>query len=108
MVLKLNPTAPQDLPTINFFNLPNQFTGNFSQASDSSKAINSTIAANGVDVVFPVAGPQISDTLAALQKAGNGKVVGVDTDQQKQYPGDADRFITSAFKDVTSSVNYML
>lgn len=96
------------LPKINFLTLKNQFSGNFNQASPASKAINSSLVNNGADIIFPVAGPQISDTLAALANKGNGKVIGVDTDQQLQYSEAANRFITSALKNVSTSVDYML
>jgi len=46
--------------------------------------------------------------LAALANKGNGKVIGVDTDQQLQYHEAVDRFITSALKNVATSVDYML
>lgn len=97
-----------ELPTINFLALKNQFTGNFNQASPASKAINGSLVDKGADIIFSVAGPQISDTLAALAAKGNGKVIGVDTDQQLQYRESANRFITSALKNVSTSVAYML
>lgn len=109
-VQKLNPDydISIELPKVNFLALKNQFSGNFNQASPASKAINSSLVNSGADIIFPVAGPQISDTLAALEAKGNGKVIGVDTDQQLQYRGAADRFITSALKNVSTSVDYML
>lgn len=109
-VHKLNPDfdVNTELPIISFLPLKNQFTGNFNQASPASKAINGSLVDNGADIIFSVAGPQISDTLAALATKGNGKVIGVDTDQQLQYSESADRFITSALKNVSKSVNYML
>lgn len=109
-VQKLNPNydVSAALPKINFLALKNQFSGNFNQASPASKAINSSLVNNGADIIFPVAGPQISDTLAALANKGNGKVIGVDTDQQLQYHEAVDRFITSALKNVATSVDYML
>lgn len=96
------------LPKINFVSLPNQFTGNFDQASTSSKALNSSLVDEGTNIIFPVAGPQTADTLAALKLKGNGKVVGVDTDQQLQYTESANYFITSALKNISGSINYML
>ncbi len=109
-VQKLNPDydISTELPKINFLALKNQFSGNFNQSSPAAKAINSSLVNNGADIIFSVAGPQISDTLAALATKGNGKVIGVDTDQQLQYRGQADRFITSALKNVSTSVDYML
>ncbi|WP_375317401.1 BMP family ABC transporter substrate-binding protein [Spiroplasma endosymbiont of Virgichneumon dumeticola] len=95
------------LPNINFVTSGNQFSGNFTQGSDSSRGINDSLIRQGADIIFPVAGPQTEDTLAAL-KSGNGKIIGVDTDQQVQYPKSTDRFITSAQKDIVSSIDFML
>ncbi|MDQ7983174.1 MAG: BMP family ABC transporter substrate-binding protein [Spiroplasma sp.] len=107
-ILNSNFDVNNDLPTIKFVDLPNQFTGNFNQASTSSKAINTALVSAGTNIIFPVAGPQTSDTLSALEAKGNGKVIGVDTDQQLQYGESADRFITSALKNIVGSVNYMM
>lgn len=107
----LNPDfdLSQPLPHINFVGLENQFTGNFDQASPSSKALNDSLVSQGSNVIFPVAGPQTSDTISALQsKSSNGKIVGVDTDQALQYPGSIDYFLTSALKDIVSSVSITL
>ncbi|WP_342276585.1 BMP family ABC transporter substrate-binding protein [Spiroplasma endosymbiont of Nebria brevicollis] len=104
----LNPQfSLSTLPNIDFVTSGNQFSGNFTQGSDSSRGINDSLVRQGADIIFPVAGPQTEDTLAAL-KSGNGKIIGVDTDQQAQYPKSADRFITSAQKDIVSSVDLML
>lgn len=108
-VKELNPNFEGDLPTIDFVKLENQFTGNFDQASPASKALNGALVDAGANVIFPVAGPQTSDTISALQSKGtNGKVIGVDTDQALQYTESADYFLTSALKNIVGSVNYML
>lgn len=105
----LNPDFNHALPKIEFISLSNQFTGNFDQASVSSKSLNSALVDAGANVIFPVAGPQTSDTLSAIQSKGkNYKVIGVDTDQALQYKESASFFLTSALKDIVNSVNYML
>lgn len=107
----LNPNFDEEkpLPQIEFVHLSNQFTGNFDQASRESKNLNAILVEKGVNVIFPVAGPQTSDTLQALKNGNkNGKVIGVDTDQQLQYKESADYFLTSALKNIEGSVNYML
>ncbi|MBE4704319.1 BMP family lipoprotein [Spiroplasma platyhelix] len=99
----------QPVPKIGFVELPNQFTNNFDQASSESKSVNSLLVENGANIIFPVAGPQTSDTLSAIQsKRKNYKVIGVDTDQALQYTESADYFLTSALKDISNSVDYML
>jgi len=100
--------SSDDLPKISFVYAGTQFSDDFVQASHNSKAINDALVAQGSNIIFPVAGPQTADTLASLGKNGKGMIIGVDSDQSKQYPGSADRFITSAEKDVKHSVNYML
>ena len=104
----LNPSFYSPLPNIQFIKLSKQFSGNFTQGSDGSKGINDVLVQQGSDIIFPVAGPQTEDTLASLKKFGQGKIIGVDTDQQLQYPQFADRFITSAEKDLISSIKIML
>lgn len=104
----LNPSFESPLPNIEFVKLGKQFSGNFTQGSESSKGINDALGQEGSDIIFPVAGPQTEDTLSSLKKYGQGKIIGVDTDQQRQYPQSADRFITSAEKDLVSSINFML
>lgn len=107
----LNPDfdITKPLPKISFVNLPNQFTGNFDQASISSKALNDSLVNQGSNIIFPVAGPQTSDTLSAIQsKRTRGKVIGVDTDQQLQYKESANYFLTSALKNIVGSVNKTL
>lgn len=108
-VKKMNPEFDQDLPHIGFVESGSQFTGNFDQASSSSKALNGNLVSQGANVIFPVAGPQTSDTLSAITSQGkNYKVIGVDTDQALQYTESADYFLTSALKDIPNSVEYML
>ena len=104
----LNPSFNSTLPNIEFVKLGKQFSGNFTQGSESSKAINDALGQEGSDIIFPVAGPQTEDTLTKIKKYGQNKIIGVDTDQQLQYPQSADRFITSAEKDLVSSINFML
>lgn len=104
----LNPNFNGSLPTIQFVKLGTQFSGNFTQGSESSKGINDALVQQGSDIIFPVAGPQTEDTLSSLKKYGQGKIIGVDTDQQLQYPQSAARFITSAKKDLVNSINVML
>lgn len=107
-VKTLNPEFNGQLPTIKFISLPNQFSGDFNQSSDGSKGINNALVAQGAQIIFPVSGPQAADTISALQTKGNGKVIGVDTDQQQKFPEAADRFITSALKDILDSLYVML
>lgn len=104
----LNPNFTSPLPNIEFIKLGKQFSGNFTQGSESSKGINDALVQQGSDIIFPVAGPQTEDTLSSLKKVGQGKIIGVDTDQQLQYPQSADRFITSAKKNLVSSIKFML
>lgn len=110
-VKTLNPDfdESQALPTIKFIELPNQYTGSFDQASTGSKSLNDQLMIEGTHIIFPVAGPQTSDTLAAIQSRGrNSKVVGVDTDQALQYTESTNMFLTSALKNINGSINYML
>ncbi|WP_339040829.1 BMP family ABC transporter substrate-binding protein [Spiroplasma endosymbiont of Apeira syringaria] len=104
----LNSDFKEPLPNIKFINSGTQFSGDFTQGSKGSQAINDDLARQKTNIIFPVAGPQTEDTLSSLKKSGQGKIIGVDTDQQLQYPQSADRFITSAEKDLISSIKLML
>ncbi|WP_342261047.1 BMP family ABC transporter substrate-binding protein [Spiroplasma endosymbiont of Notiophilus biguttatus] len=104
----LNSDFKEPLPNIKFITSGTQFSGDFTQGSKGSQAINDDLARQKTNIIFPVAGPQTEDTLSSLKKSGQGKIIGVDTDQQLQYPQSADRFITSAEKDLISSIKLML
>lgn len=104
----LNSNFKEPLPNIKFITSGTQFSGDFTQGSKGSQAINDDLVRQKTNIIFPVAGPQTEDTLSSLKKSGQGKIIGVDTDQQLQYLQSADRFITSAEKDLISSIKLML
>ncbi|TCG11461.1 BMP family ABC transporter substrate-binding protein [Mycoplasma todarodis] len=61
----------------------------------------------GADVILPVAGPQTSDVISAInqnEKYKDVKIVGVDTDQALQYPSDENKFLTSIEKKLSLAV----
>ncbi len=61
----------------------------------------------GADVILPVAGPQTGDVISAINQNQNHsdvKIVGVDTDQSKQYIADSNKFLTSIIKNLALAI----
>ena len=81
-------------PTDNRF-----FTGSFESGGANRAGINDLLGANEgrADVIFPIAGIQILDTLSTNR---NAYMIGVDTNQALQFPEYQSRFVTSAAKDL--------
>ncbi|ATZ16640.1 basic membrane protein A [Entomoplasma freundtii] len=78
----------------------NYFSGSFEPGAATKAGIPSYLEENGADVIFPVAGPQTSDVLSGTKSY----VIGVDSDQSVQYPSYAERFVTSATKNLKVSL----
>lgn len=80
-----------------------QFTGDF---EDQTKGRNITqqLLQNGADIIMPVAGPVGQGTGAALQAAGEGKMVWVDTDGFESVPQFSDLILTSVMKNMDVAV----
>jgi basic membrane protein A and related proteins len=77
------------------------FTNSFAPGDANKTGMNSLLwDQNGADLIFPIAGPQTNDTLSST----GAYVIGVDTDQSKQYTRDAGRFVTSALKNLVKSI----
>lgn len=111
-----NPNSDPNLPFINFANLgengnikdlrpvegSNQvyFSGSFEPGGATKAGIPTFLQEKGADVIFPVAGPQTLDVLSTT----NVNLIGVDQDQSIQYPSYANRFVTSATKDLKGSL----
>lgn len=85
------------------------FTNSF--AAGDAKQISDKLvgdAKKGGLVVFPVAGPQTADVLAAIAGKNKMYVAGVDTDQVTQYTDYGDKFLTSGLKDLKGSTEIAL
>ncbi|ATZ16645.1 basic membrane lipoprotein Med (substrate-binding protein (PBP1-ABC) superfamily) [Entomoplasma freundtii] len=79
---------------------PMYFTGSFELGGGGINGLNETLLINQADVIFPIAGPQILNTLTYSNKP---YLIGVDTDQGSQFPAYKERFITSALKNLKQS-----
>jgi len=55
------------------------FTGDFS-SQDKGRQVTDQLLSNGADIIMPVAGPVGLGSAAALEEAGKGKLIWVDTD----------------------------
>ena len=83
------------------------FSGSFTVGK--GKAITQKLLSKGADVILPVAGPQTGDALDAIkEKKSNALVVGVDTDQVKQYKDFSSTFLTSILKRMDIAVTEAL
>ncbi|MDO5700927.1 MAG: BMP family ABC transporter substrate-binding protein [Bowdeniella nasicola] len=78
------------------------FVGNFSD-TNKGKQITENLLAQGVDIVMPVAGPVGSGTLAAVNEAGKGTVVWVDSDGYESTQ-DGAIIMTSVVKEIGQAV----
>jgi basic membrane protein A len=80
-----------------------QFTGDF---EDQTKGRNITeqLLQNGADIIMPVAGPVGQGTGAALQAAGQGKMIWVDTDGFESVSQFSDLVLTSVMKNMNVAV----
>ncbi|AXK50760.1 BMP family ABC transporter substrate-binding protein [Spiroplasma alleghenense] len=87
----------------------NWFSGSFEVGGGTTTA--EKLISENADVIFPVAGPQTEDTLAAIKKSNRKDsihIVGVDTDQVQLYKNYSDYFITSATKKLEESTQSAL
>lgn len=79
------------------------FTGDFSD-TNKGRQVTEQLLANGADIVLPVAGPVGQGTVAAIQDAGKGSVVWVDTDGYLSVPGAESVMFTSIMKNMDVAV----
>ena len=106
-----NDNLPSGATKVEFIKLGSKPEDYFSGSFDpgKGKAMAQKLLAKGADVILPVAGPQTGDTLDAIkEKKSNALVVGVDTDQVKQYESYSDRFLTSVLKKMDVAVKESL
>jgi len=79
------------------------FTGDF-ENQDNGRQVTETLLGEDVDVVMPVAGPVGLGSAAAIQDAGEGSLVWVDTDGCVSAEEFCDLFLTSVVKNMDVAV----
>ncbi len=79
------------------------YGGSFSASTELQTQISGWYT-NGTEVVFACGGSMLQSVKAAAAETENGKIIGVDTDQSAE----SDRVITSAFKNLSGSVDLTL
>ena len=79
------------------------FTGDF-ENQDNGRQVTETLLGEGVDIVMPVAGPVGLGSAAAIQDAGEGSLVWVDTDGCVSVEEFCDLFLTSVMKNMDVAV----
>lgn len=79
------------------------FTGDF-ENQDNGKQVTESLLDEGADVILPVAGPVGLGSAAALQDAGTGKLVWVDTDGCVSVEEYCSLFLTSVMKNMNVAV----
>ena len=80
-----------------------QFTGDFEDQT-KGRNITESMLQNGADIIMPVAGPVGQGTGAALQAAGTGKMIWVDTDGFESVAQFSDLILTSVEKKMDQAV----
>ena len=79
------------------------FTGDFS-SQDKGRATTDQLLSAGADIIMPVAGPVGLGSAAALQEAGRGKLIWVDTDGYVSASQFKDLMLTSVMKNMDVAV----
>jgi len=80
------------------------FTGDF-ENQDKGRRITESLLSEGADIILPVAGPVGLGTTAAVQDAGEGSVIWVDTDGCITAAEFCDLFLTSILKNISVAVS---
>ncbi len=80
-----------------------QFSGDFEDQT-AGRNITEQLLQNGADIIMPVAGPVGQGTGAALEAAGEGMMVWVDTDGFESVPQFSDLILTSVMKNMDLAV----
>ncbi len=79
------------------------FTGDF-ENQDNGRNVTENLLGEGADIVMPVAGPVGLGSAAAIQDAGEGALVWVDTDGCVSVEEFCDLFLTSVLKNMDVAV----
>jgi basic membrane protein A len=79
------------------------FTGDFS-SQDKGRQVTDQLLNNGADIVMPVAGPVGLGSAAAMQEAGEGRLIWVDTDGYVSAEQFGDLMLTSVVKGMDVAV----
>lgn len=104
LIQKNNPEIINLKPIIKIQNVLKQNESWFSQSfkAGDGKNISDELLSRGAQVIFPVAGIQVQDTINQIKiNKFNTKIIGVDTEQSKIYS--ENYIITSALKKITDS-----
>jgi basic membrane lipoprotein Med (substrate-binding protein (PBP1-ABC) superfamily) len=85
---------------LEFINTDTQFSGSF-EAGVGKNISQELIENKKVELIFPVAGPQVGDTLEVIKNSNSEcLVVGVDVDQTQKFEMDKKKIIVSAIKNM--------
>jgi basic membrane protein A len=79
------------------------FTGNF-ESQDDGRGLTEQLLQRDADVIMPVAGPVGLGSAAALEDAGEGKLIWVDTDGYESAPQFSSLMLTSVMKNMDVAV----
>lgn len=79
------------------------FTNNFEKLDDGKK-MAANFAAEGADIIFPVAGPVGLGASAFAKEKGGIRIIGVDVDQYLSNTKEKDVYLTSVTKKIDAAV----
>ncbi len=98
--------SPKNKVTFSKFAQDAEYTNSGFGAGQGTSYANKLLQ-EGADIILPVAGPQTSDVISAInqnQKYKQVKIIGVDTDQALQYKSDQNKFLTSIEKKLSLAI----
>ncbi len=79
------------------------FTGDF-ESQDNGRQVTDQLLSNGADIIMPVAGPVGLGSAAAIEEAGSGKLIWVDTDGFESANQFSSLMLTSVMKNMDVAV----
>ncbi len=98
-----NQENDKDVKVLGWDGEEGQFTGDFEDQT-KGRNITESMLQNGADIIMPVAGPVGQGTGAALQAAGTGSMIWVDTDGFESASQFSDLILTSVEKKMDQAV----
>ena len=79
------------------------FTGDF-ESQENGRQVTDQLLNNGADIIMPVAGPVGLGSAAAIEEAGSGKLIWVDTDGYESASQFGSLMLTSVMKNMDVAV----
>ena len=102
-VLHYNAENGTDVQVLGWDGEEGLFTGDF-ESQENGRQVTDQLLSNGADIIMPVAGPVGLGSAAAIEEAGEGKLIWVDTDGYVSAPQFSSLMLTSVMKNMDVAV----